>query len=321
LLSIWSFTNNSLLPQDSHQPWIAEGDKHQVLATANSRLSRAATQDLAKINMAKHPPKVKIPPKAKEISTDRISMELATTTNSSRRMAMANKETSKPTVIFQATRKTVRTWTVWTAKNMEMKTKRTTPKMAMTTWWLRRRLQVLRQRRPQARWARRISSHQSHSMRIRGSGKILTTIKRWWTSITLRVSILWVTSFHKVEYRHVLTSILAAGLSPAHIESFVHIGTFALAHLAKQAGMTAGHEPDEDEEEQAQAQWLMQRLLLPLGIGILALSIILVFLVAFSALLVLLLLVMGLFSLASRKSLVIVVKSQTIFLQTAQMRR
>jgi len=48
--------------------------------------------------------------------------------------------------------------------------------------------------------------------------------------------------------------IASEGLSPAHIESFVHIGTFALAHLAKQTGMTAGHEPEEDEDEQAQAQ-------------------------------------------------------------------
>ncbi|RMZ86609.1 hypothetical protein DV736_g6165, partial [Chaetothyriales sp. CBS 134916] len=40
------------------------------------------------------------------------------------------------------------------------------------------------------------------------------------------------------------------GLTPAHIESFVHIGTFALAHLAKQSGMTAGHEPSDDEEDE-----------------------------------------------------------------------
>jgi hypothetical protein len=61
-----------------------------------------------------------------------------------------------------------------------------------------------------------------------------------------------------VERGHVtdLASLPAAGLSPAHIESFVHVGTFALAHLAKQVGMTAGHEPeeDEDEDEQAHAQ-------------------------------------------------------------------
>ena len=42
----------------------------------------------------------------------------------------------------------------------------------------------------------------------------------------------------------------AEGLTPAHIESFVHIGSFALSHLAKQAGMTAGHESEEEEEEE-----------------------------------------------------------------------
>ena len=48
--------------------------------------------------------------------------------------------------------------------------------------------------------------------------------------------------------------IVAEGLTPAHIESFVHIGSFALSHLAKQAGMTAGHESDEEEEEEAAKQ-------------------------------------------------------------------
>ena len=35
--------------------------------------------------------------------------------------------------------------------------------------------------------------------------------------------------------------------------SQVHIGSYALAHLAKQAGMTAGHEPDEEREETHEA--------------------------------------------------------------------
>ncbi|RMZ77517.1 hypothetical protein DV737_g4342, partial [Chaetothyriales sp. CBS 132003] len=48
-------------------------------------------------------------------------------------------------------------------------------------------------------------------------------------------------SFHKIAHE---------GLTPAHIESFVHIGTFALAHLAKQSGMTAGHEPSDDEDHE-----------------------------------------------------------------------
>lgn len=53
---------------------------------------------------------------------------------------------------------------------------------------------------------------------------------------------------------HTDANVVAEGLSPAHIESFVHIGTFALAHLAKQSGMTAGHEPEEDEDEHAHVQ-------------------------------------------------------------------
>jgi hypothetical protein len=75
-----------------------------VPATANSlsspsslsSLSSLATQDMAKTNMPK------IPPKVKEISTDKISMEPATTTKSHKTMAMANKQTTKPMVMRQA---------------------------------------------------------------------------------------------------------------------------------------------------------------------------------------------------------------------------
>jgi hypothetical protein len=60
-----------------------------------------------------------------------------------------------------------------------------------------------------------------------------------------------------LEHMYMLTSVAAEGLTDAHIESFVHIGTYILAHLAKRSGMTAGHEPEEEgeqEDEHAQAQ-------------------------------------------------------------------
>jgi len=40
--------------------------------------------------------------------------------------------------------------------------------------------------------------------------------------------------------------IASHGMTPAHVESFVHIGTFALSILAKNYGMTAGYEPEEE---------------------------------------------------------------------------
>ena len=56
-----------------------------------------------------------------------------------------------------------------------------------------------------------------------------------------------------------LTSVAAEGLTDAHVESLVHIGTYLLAHLAKQSGMTAGHESEDeggqdDGHAHAQAQ-------------------------------------------------------------------
>lgn len=40
---------------------------------------------------------------------------------------------------------------------------------------------------------------------------------------------------------------VAQGLTPDHIHSLVHVGTLGLAMLAKNAGMTAGHEPEEEQ--------------------------------------------------------------------------
>lgn len=38
-------------------------------------------------------------------------------------------------------------------------------------------------------------------------------------------------------------------MSASHIESFVHLGTLGLAMLAKNAGMTAGHEAEEEQQQ------------------------------------------------------------------------
>lgn len=38
-------------------------------------------------------------------------------------------------------------------------------------------------------------------------------------------------------------------MTASHIESFVHLGTLGLSILAKNAGMTAGHEEEETEEQ------------------------------------------------------------------------
>jgi hypothetical protein len=54
-----------------------------------------------------------------------------------------------------------------------------------------------------------------------------------------------------------LTAVVAEGLTDAHIESLVHIGTYLLAHLAKQSGMTVGHESEDEggeDDEHGHAQ-------------------------------------------------------------------
>ncbi|KAL9621352.1 MAG: hypothetical protein Q9160_004243 [Pyrenula sp. 1 TL-2023] len=43
--------------------------------------------------------------------------------------------------------------------------------------------------------------------------------------------------------------VASHGMTASHIESFVHLGTLGLSMLAKNAGMTAGHEEEEAEQQ------------------------------------------------------------------------
>ena len=89
----------------------------------------------------------------------------------------------------------------------------------------------------------------SPSMRTRALLKTRTITSRCSTSTKLLVS----TSSQppSCSKRVLIISLNAEhGVTEEHIQSLVHLGTFALATLAHNSGMTAGHAEEDSEEEQ-----------------------------------------------------------------------